>query len=58
MFVEGYALNCTVASPLMPKRITNAKIALLDINLQRAKMPMGVSITITDPKKIDEIRAK
>jgi len=42
MYVEGYALNCTVASPLMPKRITNAKIALLDINLQRAKMPLDL----------------
>ena len=33
MFIPGYALNCTVASQAMKTRITNAKIACLDINL-------------------------
>ncbi len=30
ILISGYALNCTVASQLMTKRIANAKIACLD----------------------------
>lgn len=75
MFVQGYALNCTVASqgphPLlvtescaeagylaMKKRITNAKIACLDINLQKARMQLGVQILVEDPNQIEEIRKR
>lgn len=45
ILVHGYALNCTVASQAMPKRITNAKIACLDFSLQKAKMKLGVQVT-------------
>ena len=57
-FIKGYALNCTVASQAMPKIIKNAKIACLDINLQKARMQLGVSIQIEDPEKIEAIRRK
>lgn len=57
-FIKGYALNCTVASQAMPKVIKNAKIACLDINLQKARMQLGVSIQIEDPEKIEAIRRK
>ena len=40
--VPGYALNCTAASQLMPKRIEKAKIACLDFSLQKAKMKREV----------------
>lgn len=56
--VPGYALNCTVASQAMPKKIANAKIACLDFSLQKAKMKMGVQVLITDPEKLDGIRAR
>jgi T-complex protein 1 subunit alpha len=52
MYIEGYALNCTIASQGMPKKVTKAKIALLDFNLQKTKLPMGVSITVQDPKEL------
>ena len=52
MYIEGYALNCTIASQAMPKKMMKAKIALLDFNLQKTRLPMGVSITITDPKEL------
>lgn len=42
--VKGYALNCTVASQAMPKKILNAKIACLDFSLQKTKMKMGVQV--------------
>lgn len=44
MLIQGYALNCTVASQAMPKKITNAKIACLDFSLQKTKMKLGVQV--------------
>lgn len=58
VFVQGYALNCTVASQQMPKKITNAKIACLDFSLQKTKMKMGVQVLIQDPEKLEGIRAR
>ena len=58
ILVHGYALNCTVASQAMPKRVKAAKIACLDINLQRARLPMGVTVEITDPEKLEAIRKR
>lgn len=56
MLVSGYALNCTVASYAMVKRVTGAKIACLDFNLQKARMKLGVQIVIDDPEKLEAIR--
>ncbi|CAG8597202.1 7377_t:CDS:2, partial [Paraglomus occultum] len=56
--VKGYALNCTVASQAMKTKITNAKIACLDMNLQKARMPLGVHVTIDDPDKLEDIRKR
>lgn len=58
ILVQGYALNCTVASQAMKKKITNAKIACLDFSLQKAKMKLGVEVLINDPTKLDGIRAR
>jgi T-complex protein 1 subunit alpha len=58
VLVKGYALNCTVASQAMKTRITDAKIACLDINLQKARMALGVHITIDDPSQLEEIRKR
>ncbi|ESO86100.1 hypothetical protein LOTGIDRAFT_235667 [Lottia gigantea] len=56
--VQGYALNCTVASQAMPKRIANPKIACLDFNLQKSKMHLGVQVLIEDPTKLDGVRQR
>lgn len=45
VLIQGYALNCTVASQAMPKRITNAKVACLDFSLQKVKMKLGVQVS-------------
>lgn len=58
LFINGYALNCTVASQAMKTRIRNAKIALLDINLVKQRMHLGVHITIDDPEQLEKIRAR
>lgn len=58
VFINGYALNCTMASQQMPKKIVNAKIACLDFSLQKTKMKMGVQVLINDPTKLEGIRAR
>ena len=42
----------------MKKRITNAKIACLDINLQKARMQLGVQILVDDPEQLEDIRKR
>ena len=58
VLLKGYALNCTVASQAMKTRIVDAKIACLDMNLQKERMKMGVNITIDDPQQLEAIRAR
>lgn len=58
VIVQGYALNCTVASQAMTKRIVNAKIACLDFSLQKTKMKLGVEVLITDPEKLEAVRQR
>lgn len=52
VLIEGYALNCTIASQQMPKRIQGAKIAFLDFNLNKQKMAMGV---VLNPKSTGDL---
>jgi T-complex protein 1 subunit alpha len=75
LFVQGYALNCTVASQgmfnitmhvfemsdissAMKTRITNAKIACLDIDLRKTRMQLGIQILVDDPEQLEEIRKR
>lgn len=58
--VDGFALNCSRASAAMPTEIKGGgvKVALLDFNLQRHKMQMGVQVVVTDTKQVEEIRQR
>ncbi|BFZ20946.1 hypothetical protein BsWGS_23985 [Bradybaena similaris] len=58
LLVQGYAINCTVASQAMPKAIQNAKICCLDFSLQKAKMKLGVQILVEDPAQLDLMRQR
>jgi T-complex protein 1 subunit alpha len=56
--VDGFALNATKAAQGMPSCIKDAKVALLDFNLQKHKLQMGVEIVVTDTKQVEEIRQR
>lgn len=58
LFIEGYALNCTIASQAMPRAIHKAKIAFLDFNVSKAKLPLGVSIELKDPTELAAVHAR
>ncbi|KAI9603883.1 hypothetical protein H4Q26_003490 [Puccinia striiformis f. sp. tritici PST-130] len=42
----------------MKKGVSPAKIALLDMNLQKTRMHLGVHITIDDPEELENIRRR
>jgi len=58
LFIDGFALNCTVASQQMPKRIKGAKLALLDFNLNKQRLALGAQVLVDDPTKIEDIRKR
>lgn len=54
--VDGYAINLGRAAQGMPKRVENAKIALLDFGLARFKASMGIDVNITDVTEAEKIK--
>lgn len=63
-FIEGgFALNGMRASQGMPTAIEGStdqpvKIAMLDMNLQRHRMAMGVQVVVKDPAEIENIKKR
>merc|ERR1719261_1695218 len=55
---HGYVMYGGRAGQGMPRTVKNAKIALLDIDLRKSKMAMGVQVVVTDPKKLEDIRQR
>ncbi|KAK8556457.1 hypothetical protein V6N12_002859 [Hibiscus sabdariffa] len=56
--LNGYALNTGRAAQGMPLRVSPAKIACLDFNLQKTKMQLGVQVLVTDPRELEKIRQR
>ena len=56
--LDGYAINMGRAAQGMPRQVSQAKVACLDMNLQKARMAMGVQVLVTDPAELEKIRAR
>lgn len=56
--LDGYALNLGRAAQGMPKRVKQARIACLDMNLQKLRLHMGVQVVVTDPVELEKIRQR
>ncbi|CAL5214262.1 unnamed protein product [Lathyrus oleraceus] len=56
--MNGYALNTGRAAQGMPLKVSPAKIACLDFNLQKTKMQLGVQVLVSDPKELERIRQR
>ena len=56
--IDGYAIESTRGGMGMPLTIKNAKIALLDMNLAKFKMPPGVHVMVDNPDKLEDIRQR
>ena len=56
--VHGFALPLTRAAQQMPRAVKGARIAMLDFALQRHRMQLGVTVLVTDPAKLEAIRAR
>lgn len=59
----GFAINATRAAQGMPTAVEGSvdkpvKIAMLDMNLQRHRMAMGVQIVVKDPAEIENIKKR
>lgn len=56
--INGFALNCSLASTQMIKKIKNPKILCISFSIRKVKLPLGIDIRIEDPDKLEEIRKK
>ena len=59
----GFAINATRAAQGMPTFVESAdgkpvRIAMLDMNLQRHRMEMGVQVVVKDPAEIENIKRR
>ncbi len=54
---RGFCIHTSRAAQGMPTYLEGGvKIALLDMNLQRHRMGMGVQMQVTDPKEVERIK--
>jgi len=56
--IDGYALESTRGGMGMPLTVKDAKIALLDMNLAKFRLPPGVSVVVQNPDNLENIRQR
>ncbi len=58
LITDGYAISNGRAAQGMPQCVRGAKIALLDFDLRKHKLGLGVQIQISEPSELEKIRQK
>ena len=58
VLVDGYALASSRASQQMPPLVENARIALIDFNLQRVRLKLGIQVTLRDPNELEALQKR
>jgi len=56
--IRGVALNMGKAAAGMPTRVSPARVACLDFNLQKARLHLGVQVLVSDPAELAAIRSR
>lgn len=56
--VDGYALQTPRGAQGMPMEVKNAKIACLDMSLNKFRLQMGVQVLIDNPENLEKIRQR
>ena len=56
--VNGYALQMARASQAMPRRVEKPAIALIDFNLNKFRLGMGILVKVDDPTNLEKIRQR
>jgi len=56
--VDGYAIHATRMAQGMPTHVENCKVAMLDFNLQRHRMQMGINIVVKNVKELEKIKKR
>ncbi|TNJ27334.1 TCP-1 chaperonin subunit alpha [Giardia muris] len=54
--IHGFALSMSRASLQMPASITDARIALIDFNLQQQRLAVGTQVLIKDVSQMEGVR--
>lgn len=57
-FFPGFVLRMSRVSQQMPVIVKDAKIALLDFNLSKFRLGMGIQVLVNDPKNLELIRKR
>ncbi|KAJ1911539.1 chaperonin-containing T-complex alpha subunit Cct1 [Mycoemilia scoparia] len=57
-FISGYAVHRPVQSHAMPTYLKSPKIAVIDFDLSKTRMKMGINIVVDNPENLEEIRKR
>merc|ERR1712113_622983 len=56
--LSGFALNIGRAAQGMPSEIYNAKIACLDFDIRKSRLPLGFQVSVNNPHEVERIRTR
>ncbi|KAJ1677904.1 chaperonin-containing T-complex alpha subunit Cct1, partial [Spiromyces aspiralis] len=57
-FIPGYVVHRPVQIAAMPMRLKSPKIAVIDFDLTKTRMKMGVNIIVDNPDQLEDIRKR